>query len=371
MRRIKMKIIDKSWVKPLSLGSVVLGSGGGGKTNNLVFLLEDILTKNIEIQMLDLEDLNSKDYYCSTGMIGSTQLIDDFYFSGHEGVETVKSIEKLTRKNIKGIFTLEAAGVNTLYPLAVAGLMGIPVVDADCMGRAFPEIQMTVFQIENEDILPFILNDTRNKTHIFDKEETFIVDLNIRKILNEIDNLGFFSCAVKDGNSLKERLIPETISFTRDIGEVFIEETNYESILKKLIFITKNSVYGAAIELFKGEIKVIDKNTGSNWQTINLDGIEDYSKKEYKIMNKNEYLISFIDGEISCMVPDIIVTIDIERLIPVNIEDIRKNMKIAVLGIPAPINLKTNKALNIVGPTSFGYKSTYKPLEKTYYNYYY
>jgi DUF917 family protein len=71
------------------------------------------------------------------------------------------------------------------------------------------------------------------------------------------------------------------------------------------------------------------------------------------------------------MVPDIIVTIDLERLIPVNIEDIRKNMKIAVLGIPAPINLKTNKALNIVGPTSFGYKSTYKPLEKTYYSYYY
>jgi len=36
----------------------------------------------------------------------------------------------------------EIGGLNSLEPFAVAAELGIPVVDADGMGRAFPELQM-------------------------------------------------------------------------------------------------------------------------------------------------------------------------------------------------------------------------------------
>lgn len=365
-----MKTIDRNWIRPLLLGSIVLGSGGGGKTNNLVFLLDDILTKYSKITLLDIADIKEGNNFCSTGMIGSVQMIDDFYFTGKEGIDTVKKLEDVKGEEVNGIFSFEGAGVNTLYPIVVAGLMGLPVVDGDAMGRAFPEIQMTVFQVNEEEITPFILKDTRGGIHVLEEKDTFMTELEIRKILNKFDNIGYFSCSFMRGDKIKEYLIPSTISLTKDIGEAFTKNNSYEEILDSLVFATKNSSYGSAIELFKGRISSLDSD-GGMWQTININGINNYEKKKCKIMSRNEYLAVFIDDQISCMVPDIISTVDLKTLDPINIDDISKDKEVAVIGIPAPLNLKTDKALSIVGPTSFGYKSTFKSLEEIHYNYYY
>ena len=39
--------------------------------------------------------------------------------------------------------SFEIGGCNSLTPLYTAGLMDIPLMDLDLMGRAFPEFQMT------------------------------------------------------------------------------------------------------------------------------------------------------------------------------------------------------------------------------------
>ena len=38
--------------------------------------------------------------------------------------------------------TVETGGMNTIEPLILGAELGIPVVDADGMGRAFPELQV-------------------------------------------------------------------------------------------------------------------------------------------------------------------------------------------------------------------------------------
>lgn len=40
---------------------------------------------------------------------------------------------------------IEIGGGNSLLPIACAAKMGLPIVDADAMGRAFPESQMVTF----------------------------------------------------------------------------------------------------------------------------------------------------------------------------------------------------------------------------------
>jgi DUF917 family protein len=50
--------------------------------------------------------------------------------------------------------SVEIGGGNGLQPLLVAAQMGIPVVDADAMGRAYPEAQMTSFAIGDLPMYP-------------------------------------------------------------------------------------------------------------------------------------------------------------------------------------------------------------------------
>ena len=43
--------------------------------------------------------------------------------------------------------TIEEGGVNATLPLVVSALSGLPVIDADGMGRAFPELQMVTYNV--------------------------------------------------------------------------------------------------------------------------------------------------------------------------------------------------------------------------------
>ena len=42
---------------------------------------------------------------------------------------------------------IECGGINSTIPLVVGAMTGLPVVDADGMGRAFPELQMETFSV--------------------------------------------------------------------------------------------------------------------------------------------------------------------------------------------------------------------------------
>ena len=42
----------------------------------------------------------------------------------------------------------EIGGANSIAPLVAGALTGKPVIDADAMGRAFPELQMSTHFIE-------------------------------------------------------------------------------------------------------------------------------------------------------------------------------------------------------------------------------
>jgi DUF917 family protein len=41
-----------------------------------------------------------------------------------------------------GLVSIEIGGMNGIDPLLTAAELGIPVIDADLMGRAFPELQV-------------------------------------------------------------------------------------------------------------------------------------------------------------------------------------------------------------------------------------
>ena len=50
-------------------------------------------------------------------------------------------------RKIDALMPIEAGGVNSMLPFAAAARLGLPLVDADGMGRAFPELQMVTFTI--------------------------------------------------------------------------------------------------------------------------------------------------------------------------------------------------------------------------------
>jgi len=61
---------------------------------------------------------------------------------------------------------MEIGGMNSLSPLYTGGLMDLPVVDADTMGRAFPKVSMTSIFIYGMKAGPFAYSDEKGNAGI-------------------------------------------------------------------------------------------------------------------------------------------------------------------------------------------------------------
>src|SRR5262249_57501914 len=71
-------------------------------------------------------------------------------------------MEEVIGQSFRAVMSLEIGGGNSLQPFMAAAMLGLPVVDADCMGRAFPEAQMTSFAIHDLQMYPLTLVDVRD-----------------------------------------------------------------------------------------------------------------------------------------------------------------------------------------------------------------
>jgi DUF917 family protein len=76
--------------------------------------------------------------------MGAPTVMIEKLVNGHECMSAIKAMQLVSGCTIGAIMCFEIGGQNAIEPLAVASDLGLPVVDADQMGRAFPELQMLV-----------------------------------------------------------------------------------------------------------------------------------------------------------------------------------------------------------------------------------
>jgi DUF917 family protein len=360
---LNLKKIDKSNLKALLIGSQFLGSGGGGKVHLIKQIIDNYFDNEFSVDLIGLDELSIDEYGAAVGVVGSPEVIEEYMPTGKEGKSLLKKLSASTGNKIRTLFTVEGAGINLIYPLVVAYTTGLPIIDGDTMGRAFPEMQMTTFQFNNIKITPVIFQDVENNYHVYNNEDASYIDLNIRQKIAQINGLAFFTGYQALHKVLKSILIPNTYTFAINIGEAFIKSNTYDELLKNLKIVTKNSLYGTSIELVRGQINNINDMDNAN--------ISSYVIGDYNIYFHNENLMIFKNKKIIGSVPDLITIIDLERLKPINVTDIHVGQNVAIIGTPAPLQLRTPTALSVIGPKSFGFKSIYESLEKIYFQYYY
>lgn len=364
-----MRKIKKDWVYPLYYGSIILSSGGVEDAISFALEFEKLLTGGKWIPLLNLEELEYGAEYSSFGILGSLIVAQNPV--AEDGLRTVSEFERRFKRKISGLFSLEMASVNVFSHLMAACLLDLPVIDGDCMGRAFPEFQMNTAHIAGYSMAPGIITSKIGNIYEFQDEDDFMYEQKARKIVDQEGGNAFFNGLVSKEKELKDFIIPGTLSFAYDIGKAFVKPASYNSLLEELIFVSKNSVYGAIIELFVGIVKEMGPADEVSWSSFEIEGIGNYSQSKFRIFMQNEALIAYRDRDIVAMVPDLIALVNRNTLKPINGNQVKVGHKVSVFGIPAPVILKTKKALSIVSPKSFGYKNKFESLEQLNYAYYF
>ncbi|MFP3203026.1 MAG: DUF917 domain-containing protein [Sulfolobus sp.] len=352
METYRLKIGD---INNLAIGSSLLGSGGGGDPYIGVSMLKNELEKrktDVEI-IIGINELNKNEYLVSTAMMGATTISIEKPPNGNEVLMAMRTYIRIAGKNISYITPVEVGGENSITPLISSLKTGIPVLDGDGMGRAFPELQMTTFYFYGISPSPLVLVDERDNVSVI-----YGIDgLWSERIARAVTlRYGGSSYVISYGMSLRDyatSYIPNTLSLSIEIGEL-LNEHKLDEVLDKL----------HGVILFKGKIvdvwKGLDK--GFNKGYVLIEGLDEYKNMNLRVHFQNEFIVAIINESVAASAPDIISLLDLFSLKPITTDRVKYGQKVIVVGIPAHEKLKTEKALKYVGPKAFGYNIEYSPL---------
>src|SRR5919108_5591225 len=144
-----MILLDHNTLEDIALGATVLGTGGGGDPTLGKLMAQQAVARHGPIQLLPLDELPDDAWVIPTAMMGAPTVLVEKIPAGTEVLDAFRLLERRLQCRAVATLSIEAGGVNSMTPMAVAAGLGVPIVDADGMGRAFPEIQMVTPTLHN------------------------------------------------------------------------------------------------------------------------------------------------------------------------------------------------------------------------------
>ncbi len=344
----------------IAIGAGILGTGGGGSTYlNRLRLNNELRQAGRPVPIIRADDVPDNALVCAVGGMGAPTVSNEKLQEGQEIKRAVRALEDHLRQKITAIVIAEIGGGNALGPMITALQLGVPVVDGDGMGRAFPELDMDTFMIYGAAPAPFALADSHGNVVIFKRigsakqAEEFARSLTI-----EMGGSAGLVMPVMNGATLKATIIRDTLSLAKRIGDAVLDcRARGIEPADAVTELCKGKV------LFTGKIIDVERRTVQGFARgkLLISAFNEFDH-QLEIDFQNENLIARRNGEVLCAAPDLITLVTLEDGEPIGTESLRYGLRVAVLAMPAPKELKTPEALAVVGPRAFGYDENFRPL---------
>ncbi|POF29106.1 DUF917 domain-containing protein [Roseibium marinum] len=345
--------ITEQDILALEIGAGILGTGGGGNPYLVKLRALEVLRAGHKMEILPLESLPDDAKVVPLGGIGAPVVGVERIKEGAEGVRALRALEDRLGFKADALACQEIGGANSMEPLIIAAQAGIPVVDCDGMGRAFPEMQMTAYSIYGHQSTPSAMADPHGNIVIFDHAVTEIFHERMARAV-----------VVSQGGSSTLALAPMTGAFTKKAAipgsyskAIALGRTVLEARAERLDPIAAICAAEGGHVAFKGKITDVKREIAGGFVRgdITIDGFGDWTGQSGAIELQNEFLIFRRDGTTEIVVPDLIVVLDDDDGTPLSTDMLRYGQRIAVLALPAHPLLRTPQALEVIGPKAFGY----------------
>ncbi|TMB97350.1 MAG: DUF917 domain-containing protein, partial [Chloroflexi bacterium] len=158
-RGMSRRLIGLPELEDLAIGAAVLGTGGGGDPYVGKLWAQGRIHARGPVELIDADDLADDDLVIAAAMMGAPSVIVEKIPNGAELVAAFQAVEQACEARAAAVMCIEAGGINSTIPFALAADLGLPVVDADGMGRAFPEVQMVSFAAYGLPATPMAIAD--------------------------------------------------------------------------------------------------------------------------------------------------------------------------------------------------------------------
>jgi DUF917 family protein len=344
---------------PTAVGAAILGTGGGGNPYVGMLRARAALRAGRELVVVDPDELADDALVVGAGGMGAPVVSVEKLPQGEEETEAVRALEAHLGRRVDVVAPVEVGGGNSMVALVVAALLGVPVLDGDGMGRAFPELQMVTYLIYGGDAAPAALADEKGTRIVVDRVRgpKALEDLARVVTIEMGGHAGLAMCAMS-GAHARVTCVPRTLGLAQRLGAAVLgaKERDEDAVAALL-------AEAGGRRLFRGKVVDVDRRLAGGFArgTVVLEGVGADSGSSLAVEFQNEYLVARRDGEAVAVVPDLIVLVDSDTGYPVTTEVVRYGYRVDALVLPPSPVLTTPAALAVVGPRAFGYDLEYRP----------
>ncbi|WCM25719.1 DUF917 domain-containing protein [Sphingomonas sp. QA11] len=357
--------IDRQALLDLATGAAFLGSGGGGDPYYSQLLGEAEIARRGTFELIPLDALADDALVAPCGWIGAPTVSAEKLPNGQEALLGLRELERILERPIDAVMAIEIGGGNGLAPLLAAAELGIPVVDADGMGRAFPESQMTVFSIDGLSACPSVVTSANGGLRLIDAVDNLEHERQARALSIEFGGNAHMVEYPLSGATAKRHAIGGSVSAAIAIGAaVRIARAAGEDPFEALhAALRASGLYPFAGTLFDGKVVDVERETRGGFSVgrVVIEGFGGEGRMDLEFQNEN--LIARVDGQVRAMVPDLITVMDRETADSITTERLKFGQRVKVVGAAAPAMLRAEWALTFVGPAAFGFTDPYRPIE--------
>ena len=346
----------------IEIGAAILGTGGGGNPYIGKLRCREELKKGRRIPVIPLAELADDALVVSLGGIGAPVVGVEKIEEGEECLRALRAIEKELGVKVDALISAEIGGANSMEPMLTAAQAGLPVVDGDGMGRAFPEMQMCTWSIYGHREAPGAMADEKgNIVVIRNTPDDVWLERIARSVVVAMGAAAGLATQPMRGDFVKRAAVPNTITQALNLGRAVLHahQTNADPVQTVI-----NQERGKL--LMTAKITDLQRHLKGGFAVghMALEGFGDFLGDNGRIDLQNEFLVFWRHQKVEVCTPDLIVVLDSDTGLPITTEMLRYGQRIAVLGLPAHPLMRSPEALKVVGPAAFGYSEiTFNPME--------
>lgn len=346
----------------IEIGAAILGTGGGGNPYIGKLRCREELKKGRRIPVIPLAELPDDALVVSLGGIGAPVVGVEKIEEGEECLRALRAIEKELGVKVDALISAEIGGANSMEPMLTAAQAGLPVVDGDGMGRAFPEMQMCTWSIYGHREAPGAMADEKGNIVVIRNTPNDVwLERIARSVVVAMGAAAGLATQPMRGDFVKRAAVPNTITQALNLGRAVLHahQTNADPVQTVI-----NQERGKL--LMTAKITDLQRHLKGGFAVghMALEGFGDFLGDNGRIDLQNEFLVFWRDQKVEVCTPDLIVVLDSDTGLPITTEMLRYGQRIAVLGLPAHPLMRSPEALKVVGPAAFGYSEiTFNPME--------
>ncbi len=348
-----MRALTLEDIECLAVGAWVLGTGGGGSPYLGLLNMRRLYAEGARIDLMPPEELADDDLVAVVSNMGAPQVGQERLTDSRNMARAVTLMEEYLGREFRAIMSVEIGGNNGIQPMLAAAHLGKPVVDADAMGRAYPEAQMTSFAVGDLKPYPLSLVDPRGVEGIVAKVPSWKwMERLSRKMCVEVGSIAATCKAPRTGREVKDWGIPHTTTQAIALGAAIrLAQREHRDPIQAIL-----QAEGGVL-LFRGEVADVARRTTEGFLrgTAKLDGLEDWAGQGFELAFQNEWAVGWQDGVPRVMTPDLICVLDSVSGEAIGTETLRYGQRVTVIALRGPAVFRTPRGLDFVGPRAFGY----------------